>query len=73
MKYYVWLLVVILLVAHQDNWLWDNDYLVFGFLPAGLAFHMLISLVAGFTWFLATQFAWPDELVEDATQVGDRR
>lgn len=73
MKYVVWTLVAILIVAHQDNWLWDNDTLVFGFIPAGLAFQMGISLAAGFTWWLATQFAWPVELEDNAPAAGDQQ
>jgi len=68
MKYVVWGLVVLLIVLHQDNWLWDNDTLVFGFLPITLAFHMGISLAAGITWFLAVKFAWPSELHIDEEQ-----
>ena len=68
MKYAVWGLVVLLIVLHQDNWLWDNDTLVFGFLPITLAFHMGISLAAGITWFLAVKFAWPSELQIDEEQ-----
>lgn len=55
----VWGLVVLLIILHQDNWLWDNDTLVFGFMPITLLWHAGISLGAGFTWLLATKFAWP--------------
>jgi hypothetical protein len=74
-SYIVWGLVVALLILHQDNWFWADTTLVFGFLPVGLAYHMGISLAAGITWFLATRFAWPDELADphgsrDAEEVG---
>ncbi len=46
MKYAVWGLVVLLVVLHQDVWNWDNDRLVFGFLPMTLAFHGGISIAA---------------------------
>ncbi len=55
-------LVVLLLVVHQDNWLWNDQTLVFGFMPSGLLFHAGISIAAGATWFLATKIAWPDHL-----------
>ena len=58
----VWVLVVILLIVHQDNWLWENDKLVFGFMPIGLVYHAGISVAAAITWFLATKFAWPRAL-----------
>lgn len=61
-KIIIAVLVVILLVVHQDNWLWDNQTLVFGFMPIGLLFHAGISVAAGVTWFLATKIAWPEHL-----------
>ena len=62
MIYVVWSLVALLIILHQDNWLWTNSTLVFGFLPITLLYHMCISMAAGITWFLAVRFAWPPEL-----------
>ena len=59
MFYAVWAAVVLLIILHQDNWLWDNSTLIFGFLPITLLYHMCISLAATITWFLATRYAWP--------------
>ena len=59
MKYVVWGLVVLLVILHQDVWLWDNDTLVGGFMPITLLYHAGISLGAGMIWFLATKYAWP--------------
>lgn len=59
MKKVVWGLVVLLIVLHQDVWLWDNDTLVAGFMPITLLFHAGISVAAAVTWFLATKHAWP--------------
>ncbi len=78
MKYVVWLLVLILLVAHQDNWLWDDGQLVLGFIPVGLFYHACISLAAGCVWFMATKFCWPNELddlerSESASDLGEPR
>jgi len=61
MKYVVWGLVLLLLVLHQDNWFWEDDTMVFGFMPIGLFFHACISLAAAATWYLGTRFAWPVE------------
>lgn len=58
-------LVVVLLVLHQDNWLWTNDTLVFGFMPISLFYHACISIAASATWFLATRIAWP---IEESTE-----
>lgn len=57
-------LVVVLLILHQDNWFWNDDTLVFGFMPIGLLWHALISIGASLTWALATKIAWP--LSDDA-------
>ncbi|TWT58767.1 hypothetical protein KOR42_21530 [Thalassoglobus neptunius] len=62
MKLVVWGLVVLLIIIHQDFWLWDDPTLLAGFFPIGLAYHFGISLAAAFTWYLATLFCWPVEL-----------
>ena len=59
MRYFVWFLVLLLIVLHQDNWFWEDSTLVFGVIPVGLFYHACISLAASCTWFLATCFAWP--------------
>jgi hypothetical protein len=61
MFYLVWGLVLVLIVLHQDYWLWDNTTLVFGFLPIAIFYHMGISLAAVVVWLLATRYAWPVE------------
>ena len=63
MKYIViWTLVIALIVVHQDNWLWENDKLVFGFMPIGLLSHAGISMGAAIVWLLAIRLVWPHEL-----------
>ncbi len=64
MKLGLWILVVLLLVLHQDNWNWDSDYLVFGFMPLGLFYHACISVAASVTWYLATKFCWPADIAQ---------
>ena len=59
MKIVIWILVAALIVAHQDSWNWSDDTLLFGFLPIGLGYHMLISIAAACVWFFACTFAWP--------------
>ena len=60
------LLVVILLVLHQDNWFWESDALVFGIMPIALFYHACISISATCVWLLATKIAWPVEIIEQA-------
>jgi len=55
---------VILAILHQDEWNWDNATLVFGFMPLGLAYHALYSIVAAVFWALVVKFAWPYYLEE---------
>ena len=62
-------LVVLLLILHQDNWLWNNDTLLMGFLPIGLFWHACISIAATATWFLATKIAWP---FDESSSEGDQ-
>ena len=52
-------LVLLLLILRQDNWLWSDGTLVFGFMPIGLVWQAGISIAASATWFLATRIAWP--------------
>ncbi len=59
MKKIVWLLVLLLLVIHQDFWFWDDRGLVFGFMPIGLAYHAVFSIAAACVWVLAVKHAWP--------------
>ena len=70
MKYLVWCLVLLLIVAHQDFWFWEAHELVFGFLPIGMVYHIGISLLAAITWLLAVRFAWPTdkELIDNQSE-----
>ncbi len=65
MKAVVFILIVVLVILHQDNWYWDDQTLVFGFMPIGLFYHACISVGAAFTWYLATIFAWPSSDVDE--------
>lgn len=65
MRPIVWFLILLLLVLHQDNWFWEDQTLVFGFMPIALFYHAGVSVVAGILWFLATQFCWPANLDEE--------
>ena len=68
MKYLMVVLVILLLIAHQDYWNWNDATLVFGFLPMGLFYHLCISLAAAMVWFIGVAFAWPKAFSElDAT------
>lgn len=67
--------LVLLAILHQDFWLKDNASLVFGFLPATLAYHMGFVCAAGIGWYLVTKFTWPEGLEgeSDDSAAGDER
>ena len=60
----VWVVLIVLTILHYDFWYWDDDSLIFGFMPIGLLYHAGISLLAGLTWFFVVQFAWPSWIEE---------
>ncbi len=68
MRYVVWLLVVALIILHQDLWFWDDRTLVWDFMPITLLWQGGISVGAALVWFLATIFAWPSDLIEETQQ-----
>lgn len=71
MKYLIWGGVLLLIILHQDVWFWEDNTLVFGFMPIGLMWHVGISICAAIIWFLATIFAWPANL--EYRGEGDKR
>ena len=64
----VWAAVVALFVLHHDFWFWDSKTLVLGFLPIGLAYHALFSVLAAGVWAAAVRFAWPEHIEEWASE-----
>jgi len=67
-KIIIIILAVTLGILHQDSWNWDNDTLVFGFMPMGLFYHACFSLAAAILWAFAIKYAWPAKLVDWAEQ-----
>ena len=61
-----WLLalgLVVLYFLHQDTWFWDVARpLVFGFLPIGLFYHVVYSVVVAGLMVVLLRYAWPAEL-----------
>jgi hypothetical protein len=68
MRNVVYGLAVLLAVLHHDFWLWESTTLVLGFIPAGMAYHILFSFAAAGVWVLAVKFAWPDHIEEWADE-----
>jgi hypothetical protein len=55
--------LVFLYALHQDVWLWRTARpLVFGFLPAGLAYHAGYTIAISIFMFMLVRFRWPSHL-----------
>jgi hypothetical protein len=66
MKWLLVIAVVAVAALHQDTWFWKDRSLVLGFLPVGLAYHALYSILASLTMALLVKVAWPVHLEETA-------
>ena len=68
MRWIVWLMLVALVVLHQDYWQFHDGSVVYGFLPYGMAYHIYLSVVAMGIWLLAVKFCWPHKLVDSVEE-----
>ena len=69
-------MVVAVYFLHQDGWNWRRiEPLIFGFLPAGLAYHVGYSILAAAMMAVLVKFAWPAHLekVEPEAKPRDER
>lgn len=69
-RFLLTVIVAALYLLHQDFWFWRQAQpLVFGFLPVGLFYHLVYTLVIAAMMWMLVKFAWPSELenVEPAT------
>jgi len=71
MRHLVGLLLIVLVILHQDYWQWNDTSLELGFLPWTLAYHVGLSLAAALVWFLAVVYCWPRWQDEDAERKGE--
>ena len=63
------LLIVVLYLLHQDFWFWNSATpLVFGFLPIGLFYHLVYTLVISGLMWLLVKLAWPSHLEAEQTE-----
>ena len=72
----IWIIFIALFVLHQDFWNWDNQSLVLGFMPIGLAYHAAFSIAAALLWTAAVKFAWPSDIeawADEPTSEGDQQ
>ena len=65
-------LALIVIVLRHDYWNWDTPYpLLFGFLPVGLWWQGLVSVLACVMMWLMVRFAWPQELEDEVEKRQD--
>jgi hypothetical protein len=67
-KSHFWILFAILFVIHHDFWWWDDPSLILGFLPIGMAWHVLFSIAASVFWLAVIKYSWPSSLESWAEQ-----
>jgi len=61
------LLFLLVLFLRHDYWNWDTPgYLLFGFLPIGLWWQALVTILASIMMWMMVTLAWPSHL-EDPT------
>jgi hypothetical protein len=62
-KLSLFLLIVAVYAAHQDLWNWSKpEPMIFGFLPAGLAYQAAYSIACAALMAILVKTAWPKEL-----------
>lgn len=68
MRWILSLLVLVVVLLHQDTWFWNSKAAVFGFLPIGLAYHAAFTLLCSLTMWTLILYVWPEDLERDAEE-----
>jgi hypothetical protein len=64
------LIFLLVLFLRHDYWNWDSPgYLLFGFLPVGLWWQALVTILASIMMWLMVTLAWPSHLEEHTTAI----
>jgi hypothetical protein len=66
MKWIPPLLVAVVVLLHQDTWFWRSKALVLGFLPVGLFYHIVYTLLCAMTMWTLILYVWPQHLDDEA-------
>ncbi len=54
-------LFFLMLVLHQDFWFWQDERLLFGFVPVAVAYHGVFSILCSALGWMAFHHLWPHE------------
>lgn len=68
-KPFLYFLLILLYLLHNDYWLWDDACLIGGF-PAGLLYQIVYCFAASIMMILLVKFAWPKDLDEVSEKTG---
>ena len=63
-----WSFIAVLAILHYDFWYWADSTLVFGFMPIGLFYQAMSSVLAALGWFMVVKFSWPTAMEEWADE-----
>ena len=63
------ILILALVVVHQDFWNWGVTERSLGGLPQGFVFHVGLSITAAFIWLIVTIGAWPKDEWNDEPEI----
>jgi hypothetical protein len=68
------LVALIVFILRHDYWNWDTPYpLLFGFLPVGLWWQGVVSILAAVMMWMMVKFAWPQHLEDEAIATDHER
>ena len=68
MKRFLYAVLLLFLILHNDFWWWDDARFLLG-LPIGLTYHLLYCLALTLFFWLLVRWAWPPDLdSEEALQ-----
>ena len=66
-------LILTLFVVHHDFWNWGVTERSVGELPQGFVFHVGLSIVAAFFWWIVTLIAWPKDEWSEANETNQAK
>ena len=67
MRRFLYASLVLLFLAHNDWWLWQDSHLLMG-LPVGLTYHLLYCFAVMGMMALLVRFAWPLRLRSERSE-----
>lgn len=60
LRWVLYCLLVVLLILHNDYWLWKTPDIVLG-LPIGLLYHVIYCVAASLLMFFLVKYAWREK------------